>query len=169
MLLTVAACWTSATASTPEAAMRASPPPAEGRGRNCEWRGGGYNLLWSKAAIERATTKGPPAHCEQGDLGHAAQEHEGAPSKFSVITANIHSLGNRAEEVMGWDADVVLLQETKLTAHAIKDDHGPRQALSTWRDWRGPQEGQDECRHGGEQRRSGGPRQRTEETYRTLL
>jgi exonuclease III len=51
---------------------------------------------------------------------------------LNVVTANIHSLSSRVEEVAAWDADIVLLQETKLAAHAIKDssevarDHGWR-------------------------------------------
>ncbi len=39
----------------------------------------------------------------------------------SIISANIHALGPRIGEVSQWDADILLLQETKLAAHSIKD------------------------------------------------
>ncbi len=39
----------------------------------------------------------------------------------SIISANVHALAPRIGEVSQWDADILLLQETKLAAHSIKD------------------------------------------------
>ncbi len=51
-----------------------------------------------------------------------ADAHTSVPRRhLSVISANVHALSPRIEEVAAWDADIVLLQETKLAAHAIKD------------------------------------------------
>ncbi len=40
---------------------------------------------------------------------------------FGVLTANVHALGPRTEVVAQWDSDIVLMQETKLAPHAIRD------------------------------------------------
>ena len=39
--------------------------------------------------------------------------------EISIISANIHSLRPRAAIIAGWDADVILVQETKSAPHAI--------------------------------------------------
>ncbi len=41
-----------------------------------------------------------------------------------VVTANVHALAPRIEEVADWDSDIIIMQETKLAAHAIKDVSG---------------------------------------------
>ncbi len=38
-----------------------------------------------------------------------------------IISGNVHALAPRIGEVSLWEADILVLQETKLTAHAIKD------------------------------------------------
>ncbi len=53
---------------------------------------------------------------------HGAQRHFGTDSeKTSIISANIRALSPRLAEIVEWEADILLLQETKLAAHSIKD------------------------------------------------
>ena len=42
-----------------------------------------------------------------------------ADQRITVILANVHSLRPRAEVVASWEADITVLQETKLAPHAI--------------------------------------------------
>ncbi len=51
-------------------------------------------------------------------LGGGADRERGTTV---IISGNIHALGPRVGEISNWEADVLLLQETKLAAHAIKD------------------------------------------------
>ncbi len=44
-----------------------------------------------------------------------------APKVIKLITGNVWSLACRAQRVAKWDADIVALQETKLTAAAIAE------------------------------------------------
>ena len=52
---------------------------------------------------------------EQTEPSQISEDGEG----ISIISANIHSLRPRADIVAGWDADIILVQETKLAPHAI--------------------------------------------------
>ncbi len=85
--------------------------------------GKGVNLLWDKQRVQRAMAETMIENGGDGEEEVQAPD-EGKHATLSVITANIRSLDSRAEEVLAWDADLLLLQETKLTAHDIKDAHG---------------------------------------------
>ena len=84
---------------------------------------GTYNMLWSRRKInywERSNLNLEPSWPQaKGD------EHE--PTRqtfFNIITANVQHFEGKAEVVAGWDADVIALQETKLTASDMKDAYG---------------------------------------------
>ncbi len=78
-----------------------------------------WNLLDSPNAAP------PPLGLER--MGNAPDQPAatGRPARedgvTTIISGNIHSLATRIGEISQWEADLVVLQETKLTAHAIKD------------------------------------------------
>ncbi len=90
----------------------------------------GYNLLWTAekrrimiehGARDKASAETTTMDTEADKEGSA---HDVSPEQkdvIGIISANVHALGPRAESVALWDADVVLFQETKLAAHAIRD------------------------------------------------
>ncbi len=125
-LISMALWWTSAAAPAQTTDFHDCDEAANARDSRPTMARGGYNLLWDQRDIQRAKAKFQVAHCDVRDAhdGPRAGDEGDAGTMLSVITANVHSLNHRVEEVMAWDADVVLLQETKLTAHAIKDVQG---------------------------------------------
>jgi exonuclease III len=93
----------------------------------------GYNLLWNRSrrnlcAQNAQTEPDDDAMVDDRNAGERSEalRERGSPreqqsNSMRLITANIHALQPRAEEVALWDADVIAVQETKLAAHAIRD------------------------------------------------
>ncbi len=93
----------------------------------------GYNLLWNRTRrILYAHNTQEESNNDDMEDTHSThgcpetlREHGGLRERQSnvmrLITANIHAMQPRAEEVALRDADVVAVQETKLAAHAIRD------------------------------------------------
>jgi exonuclease III len=53
---------------------------------------------------------------------HPTGDQVGAQAGMTtILSANVHALAPRVGEVAEWDADIVMLQETKLAAHSVKD------------------------------------------------
>ncbi len=125
-LIAMALWWAAAAAPSQETDFYKHETIAEVGGSKPTMTRGSYNLLWDQRDVQRAKSAFRVAHCDvnEGQDGPRPGYMDDAETMLSVITANVHSLNHRVEEVMTWDADVVLLQETKLTAHAIKDIQG---------------------------------------------
>ncbi len=125
-LISMALWWASAAAPAQDADFYDRGEAANARDSRPTMGRGGYNLLWDQRDIQRAKATFRVAHCDVHEAhdGSRSGDMDDVETMLSVITANVHSLNHRVEEVMTWDADVVLLQETKLTAHAIKDVQG---------------------------------------------
>ncbi len=93
----------------------------------------GYNMLWSnekrqeevsnelRAMGRTCTADGRAANLGSEELCNGDERNGPENSLFEVLTANVHSLGPRTEVVAQWDSDIVLMQETKLAPHAIRD------------------------------------------------
>ncbi len=87
----------------------------------------GCNMLEDACISSRRT---PLFACDQPaqDRGRRTdgntQHHGSEQDLITLISANVHALGPRLEEVIAWDADLMFLQETKLAPHAIKDATG---------------------------------------------
>ncbi len=100
-----------------------APPVAQARG---------WNMLWpDKLNAERMKELGQWASGSTTRALQAAMVDNKGDSplittgdRINIISANIHALNPRIEEVAMWEADILLLQETKLAAHAIKDATG---------------------------------------------
>ncbi len=69
-------------------------------------------------------TQAWPTQTQRDPVGGHSETGESSDRKRGttvIISGNIHALGPRIGEISEWEADVLLLQETKLAAHAIKD------------------------------------------------
>ncbi len=85
---------------------------------------GSYNMLWK---TDRRREFEHVAQHRTGTWPENIAREEGNETErntLSLITANIFALEGRMEEISDWDADVLALQETKLTAADIKDIYG---------------------------------------------
>ena len=72
------------------------------------------NLLWNREKNHKDTFE----QCENGSKGSEEVEKSRG---LRIISANIHSLRPRVEIVVAWQADVAVIQETKLAPHAIAE------------------------------------------------
>ncbi len=90
---------------------------------------GSLKRSWNMLTSQSRDGLGPPIHegppQTQRDARDGRQgSGEGADRERGttvIISGNIHALGPRIGEISKWEADVLLLQETKLAAHVIKD------------------------------------------------
>ncbi len=81
--------------------------------------------VWAETEMERrgsGSSEGgngqPPTVRDSQPAG--GDEKRGGTTT-TIISGNVHALGPRIGEVAQWEADILMLQETKLAPHAIKD------------------------------------------------
>ncbi len=122
--MAVALCWTATATTQADINMGVDSGRDYPIGRGEGIRQRGYNMLWKKDYFEKRNTRRNISLGEQEELQRSGEEEEEVDELFSVITANVLALNPRIEEVLAWDAHLLLLQETKLTAHAMKDVQG---------------------------------------------
>ncbi len=111
----------------------AAASPDLPQGLQSAWRplDEGHNMLWSQekkaAEVERQARargcgdQGMVKHFPEEDRLSSQMPVDDAPKQIGIISANVHALAPRAEVLAQWDADIVVVQETKLAAHAIRD------------------------------------------------
>ena len=92
-------------------------------------RYGNYNML---ADIPSTSNINPASHIDKTTKQNEEKNEESEPSTttgkdqtmerepmtLSIISGNIHFLRPRVDVIAEWDADIILLQETKLAPHA---------------------------------------------------
>ena len=79
-------------------------------------------MLWTRAKrteVARELNDPPPVWANE----HNSMKTDSMSPVINIITANIHDLESRIEQVISWDADIIALQETKLAPHQLKDVH----------------------------------------------
>ena len=114
-----------ALAITLTVAKQTVPKPDYGQNRR-----GNYNVLGDIPSTSNVnpvshldnTSKQNEKHNEENDPSTTIgkdQTMEREPNTLSIISGNIHSLRPRVDVIAEWDADIILLQETKLAPHAI--------------------------------------------------
>ncbi len=112
------ACVASAFATGPSMAHPVARP---------EHRPLAWNLLWDKERSQAIKDQlGPSFQGDGGRLDGDGQSPTGVITRdlFHIVSANVQALAPKVEEVALWDADLILLQETKLAPHAVKDAPG---------------------------------------------
>ncbi len=89
-----------------------------------EYHGGVARRSWNMLADPETRLMA----CDRADCGsievdsnHGPPPARDASRCIHLISANVHALAPRIGDISEWDADIVLLQETKLAAHSIKD------------------------------------------------
>ena len=78
-----------------------------------------WNLLAGdgrKKSLHKGGTEPPE---EKPKKTTEADKQQQPSQTITIISANVHSMRPRAEIIATWDADIILVQETKLAPHAI--------------------------------------------------
>ncbi len=93
---------------------------AEGNAQVVHDARGGFNMLWDKDKRRRMACQFEGDDAMPMDVDSEPSD-DGDDGILRIISANVHALGPRVEEVAMWGADLIAVQETKLASHAIKD------------------------------------------------